>query len=236
MTACMVIPTYWTTGEDDSWTVFDHPARIDESGTLRRTLENLEAVDLQMPVVLCPAPTDERIERRVEELAQGLALDVRVFTAADLQRVRETLQSAGAPEEFVSALHKGLQYYFVKDFWVRHLPPKRKKAYWTRHRQDIIRFKYLREKARAYGFKPEQMGLFNGTFIRDDLEYRAVSSSVDAARQFVDRDREEFDAFLESAVLAVALPVSDLLRKVELSLEFQRQWAERLPGIEGAWA
>ena len=88
---------------------------------------------------------------------------------------------------------------------------------------------------RAYGFNPEQLGRFNGTFVQDDLEYRAVSSSVDAALQFVDSDREEFREFLSNAVIAEELSVEKLRQDVAKSLAFQKAWATVMPKIEGAW-
>lgn len=62
-----------------------------------------------------------------------------------------------------------------------------------------------------------------------------VTSSVDAARKFVDDDRREFEAFLESAVMAVALSVAGLRRNVDACLRFQDEWARLMPELEGAW-
>lgn len=376
-TNCIVIPSYWSASGIDSWKTFDHPPPIEEDGTLRRTLLNLAEMKPGVPVILFPAPTDPRIEQKVRDLSAGIDLDIHVFSAADMRRVKKCLREAAAPKAFTDAVHmksygairnmglifaalkgyenviqidddeliedpqymekalapigqkvdgqtvlgttgfyldennkayydgqmeftfknwpkdelfnkevkhnitkgatihpatcafggnmvinrkmflkvsydpwgtrgedddyiynamnKGMLYFFTQNSWVKHLPPKRKKAYWTRHRQDIIRFKYLREKARAYKLTPEQLGIFNGTFVQADFEFRAVSSAISAARHFLDRDRSEFEEFLNNAVLAVELSVEGLQANLAQSLAFQKQWSVLMPKIENKW-
>ena len=135
----------------------------------------------------------------------------------------------------INALHKGLKYFFDRDLWVRHVPPERKGAFWSRQRQDIIRFKYLREKVRLMKLAPDALGVFIGAFVRDDLEYRAVSSCVDAALQFVDRDRAEFGEFLNNAVLAVELSQIEMSARADRFLRFTDAWSRVMPKLLGAW-
>ena len=135
----------------------------------------------------------------------------------------------------INALRRGLKYFYDKELWIRHLPPQRKGAYWTRQRQDIIRFKYLREKARLMGLRPEQLGIFLSRFVQADLEYMAVSSSVDAALQFVDEDRTECREFLNNAVLAEEIRCEDMAAKAARFLAFYDAWTEVMPKVEGAW-
>jgi hypothetical protein len=90
----------------------------------------------------------------------------------------------GEDDDYVlNAKYAGMPFYFDQELWVRHLPPKREGRFWTRHRQDILRFRYMREKTRLMGFKPEELGIFLEYFAGEDLEYKAVSSSIGAALQ-----------------------------------------------------
>ena len=137
----------------------------------------------------------------------------------------------------INALAKGLKFFFDKALWVRHLPPARHKAFWTRNRQDIIRFKYLREKIKIYGLSPSQLGVFIGHFTTDQLEYMAVSSSVHAARHFLAEGmREDFEGFLDNAVLAVELDSRQLHETALKFIRFQESWAKVMPKIVGCWS
>ncbi|NLF24858.1 MAG: hypothetical protein GX589_04275 [Deltaproteobacteria bacterium] len=376
---CFIIPTYWSVPGMDTWKTFDHPVPIEEDGTLRRTLENFAANGYQQPVVLFPAPTEPRIEQKVKQLATGLKLNLHVFSAEDLERIKQLMRDKGFAAEFledvhmrsygairnmgliyanlkgyenviqidddeliedpeyiskatgnigttwqgdevlgktgyyvdedgkayydgqmsveyknwpkdrlfnadikqslehpdplsptigavggnmvinrkmyhqvcydpystrgedddyaINALAKNMKFFFDKQLWIRHLPPQRHKAFWTRSRQDIIRFKYLREKIRIYGFTPQQMGVFIGHFTTDQLEFMAVSSSIDAARHFLKQGQaDESEGFLDNAVLAVELDCLELRRTAEKFLRFQESWSQTMPKIEGAWA
>ena len=44
---CFVIPTYWSVQGVDSWKIFDHPTPIEEDGTIQRTLENFDKMDIK---------------------------------------------------------------------------------------------------------------------------------------------------------------------------------------------
>ena len=131
----------------------------------------------------------------------------------------------------LNALYLGMQYFCDKSLWVRHLPPSRKGAFWTRHRQDIIRFKYLREKARLMKLTTEDLGIFLGHFTGENLEHLAVSSSIDAALRFVDKDRSEFQEFLNNAIVAEQLTRSELKTRAEKFLRFAKAWGECLPAL-----
>jgi len=376
MNACIVIPTYWSTQEIDSWKTFDHPTSINEEGTLGRTLDNFEKMNISVPVILFPAPTHRTIEEKVKKIVGKRTIDVHVFSEKDLIEIKNTLTENGFPKKFIkdinmdsygairnmgliyanmkgydnviqidddeliedneyidkalemindewsgerilaktgfyydendkvyydgqlkfeyknwpkdelfnaelkrclesdtrlistisasggnmiinrdmylkvpydpygtrgedddyaiNALYNGMKFYFDTKLWVRHLPPKRKKAYWTRHRQDIIRFKYLREKIRRLHLSPDDMGVFISRFVKDDLDYMAVSSSIHAAKNFLEDDREEFNEFLNNAILAVKIKNSDMIEKSDKFLSFMEAWQKVMPKITRA--
>ena len=137
----------------------------------------------------------------------------------------------------INALAKGMHFLFDKALWIKHLPPSRHKAYWTRNRQDIIRFKYFREKIQMYGFTPEQMGCFIGHFIQENLEYLAVSSSIHAAKHFLAEGKmEDFEGFLGNAELALELDRKEMRKTAEKFVRFQDAYANVMSKIWGAWA
>jgi hypothetical protein len=135
----------------------------------------------------------------------------------------------------INALYRGFKFFFDRQLWIRHLPPDRKKAYWTRHRQDIIRFKYLRTKVKILGLKPKQLGIFIERFMHEDLEYMAVSSSIDAAIYFMKKDEEEFREFLHNAELTVKIKRTDMKNKAHNFLNFLDEWSKLMPKIMGLW-
>jgi GT2 family glycosyltransferase len=136
--------------------------------------------------------------------------------------------SRGEDDDYVmNARYLGFPFFFDKDLTLLHLPPKRKRGYWTRQRQDILRFRYAREKIRLFGFAPETVGSFLAYFTQDDLEYKIVSSSLSGARYFSDhREREEFEGFLGNAELAVKDSPALIREKAEDFLRFMTAWGE----------
>lgn len=372
MSDCLIIPTYWSTPDLPSWKIFDHPIPLSDTGTLGRTLDNLAGKKYPAPVLLFPAPEDERIESKVSEIASGRDLDVRVVGKADLAEVRSVLTRLGFPSDLMGAINmssyggvrnfgllyaalrgfenvvmidddecveeeyhaaavrymgsrfgeaeilgktgcvvdsegrkyydgqasnvlaewpkdalfneqvrmeleaserltrctvafggnmvlnrklflqvpfdpfgsrgedddyvinarsRGFPFFFDQDLVLLHLPPAREGSYWTRQRQDIIRFRYLREKIRLFGFEPESLGTFLGYFTGDDLELKAVSSSILAALEFVDRDREEFHEFLNNAITAETPPVPEIRNRVRDFMRFMEAWENVVPRI-----
>jgi hypothetical protein len=89
----------------------------------------------------------------------------------------------------------------------------------------------MREKVRIFGFEPESLGGFLGYFTQDDLEYKAISSSIQAALHFIDTDRNEFTEFLNNAIAAETPPVAQLRSRVNAFLRFMDAWQSVLPKI-----
>lgn len=112
-----------------------------------------------------------------------------------------------------------------------HLPPKRLGSHWMRRRQDVLRFIYLRKKAKLFGFAPESLGSFLEYFVQDGLEYKAVESSIKAALHFVDTDRTEFLEFLNNAILAESHPAEEYRAKAGAFVAFIEAWQETIPRI-----
>lgn len=136
----------------------------------------------------------------------------------------------------MNAEYLGFGYFYDKAMVVPHLPPKRTKLFWTRMRQDIIRFKYLREKVRLFGVDLKTINVFYKYFLQDDLEFKAITGSIDAARRYLDTDRAEAEEFLNNAVNAGRPDRREMARLVEKQIRFMEAWGKALPKVEGAWA
>lgn len=143
----------------------------------------------------------------------------------------------GEDDDYVwNAKHYGFAYVFDTELWVRHLPPKRGKRHWARPRQDIKRFKYLREKIKVLGVPESELGVFFGYFLRPDLEQKAVKASIDAAAFYMDKDRDEAMEFLNNAIVAVE-PMRDAYRAcAERQLRFMDAWRDVMFRVEGDWS
>lgn len=134
-----------------------------------------------------------------------------------------------------NAEYLGFTYFFDHDMYVRHLPPSRTKYFWTRMRQDIKRFKYLREKLRIFKIDMNKINVFYKYFLQEDLEYKGVSGSIDAARKYMDKDRKEAEEFLNNALVAAKHDRKEMIKLVEKQLRFMEAWGKVLPKIEGMY-
>ncbi|MHC1693446.1 MAG: hypothetical protein AB9828_10535 [Sphaerochaetaceae bacterium] len=138
----------------------------------------------------------------------------------------------GEDDDYVlNARYCGFPFFFDQDLLLLHLPPQRTGGYWTRHRQDILRFKYTREKVRLFGFQPGSLGTFLEYFTQDDLEFKAVSSSISAAKRFMDLDRGEFNEFLQNAILATYPTASQTRTHARTFLQFMEAWQTVVPRL-----
>lgn len=378
MRNCIATYSTWTTGNDESWRIFDHPCPTTEPGTVGRMLRNFMEMGVRCPVVLYPAPFSPEIERHMVEVTAGFDLDLHIFTSHEMRRIRALLRDHGFPAELETALdlanygryrnwmllyaalkgydnvvqidddelietpdflarcerdlgddfegrpiwgksgcyigpdgskyydgqirgfkdwpkdemfneavkrmlagpggrllpctvafggnmvinrrlflnvpydiniprgedddyvanaqYRGFTFVFDRDLTVRHLPPGRAGLFWTRMRQDIRRFQYLREKARLLGRQPNECNVFYDYFLQDDLERKAVIGSLDAARTYMDSHRAEALEFLANAELAVSIRPEELRAQVERQVRFMDAWAAVLPKIVGLWA
>jgi hypothetical protein len=129
----------------------------------------------------------------------------------------------------------GFTYFYDKDMFVPHLPPKRTGFYWTRMRQDIIRFKYLREKCRLFGIDVNKINVFYRYFLQEDLEYVATVGSIDAAKRYWPTEPKEAEEFLNNAITAAKPSQNTMTQRVEKQIRFMKAWGKVLPKIEGEW-
>ncbi len=118
----------------------------------------------------------------------------------------------------------GYNMFFDPELLLIHLPPKRNNMHWARQRQDIIRFRYAREKAKLFNINKDELGIFFKYFISEDLEKKAVNSSIDAALSFENVNRQEFLGFLDNAREAVEERKETIERKIETYKRLIEVW------------
>jgi len=210
--------------------VVDEEGRKFYDGQTSFVLENWPKDELFNVLVKESLETEKRLSDCNMAFGGNMVLNRGMFTQVPF----DPYGTRGEDDDYVlNARYCGFSFFFDQDLLLLHLPPKRKGDYWARQRQDIFRFKYIREKARLFGFEPKSLGVFLEYFTQDDLEYKAVSSSIFGALQFVDSDRAEFREFLNNAVLAETPPARQLRVRAETFLRFMDAWQKVVPGIAG---
>lgn len=144
----------------------------------------------------------------------------------------------GEDDDYVmNAEYLGFTYLFDKEMIVRHLPPGRDSLFWTRMGQDIKRYKYLREKVRIFKTDMDKVSIMYKTFLTDNLEYDAVSGSIDAAKRFLEKgQKDEAYGFLENALVGARPDRDEMTKLVERQMRFMKSWGKVLPKVEGLWA
>lgn len=210
--------------------VLDEEGRKLYDGQASFVLENWPKDELFNALVRESLEADKRLSDCAMAFGGNMVLNREMYTQVPF----DPYGTRGEDDDYVlNARYCGFSFFFDQDLLLLHLPPKRKGEYWARHRQDIFRFKYIREKARLFGLDPKSLGIFLEYFTQDDLEYKAVSSSIFGALQFVDSDRNEFREFLNNAVLAETLPPWQLRARAETFLRFVDAWQKIVPEIVG---
>lgn len=210
--------------------VVDAAGRKYYDGQASFVLENWPKDELFNEAVKKTLEAKEELSDCTMGFGGNMVLHAKMFTQVPF----DPYGTRGEDDDYVlNARYCGFPFFFDQNLLLLHLPPERKGNYWTRQRQDILRFRYIREKARLFGFEPKSLGIFLEYFTQDDLEYKAVSSSIHAALQFVDRDRDEFREFLNNAVLAESPPIRQIRSRAETFVRFMEAWREVMPRIMG---
>ena len=151
----------------------------------------------------------------------NMVIDQRLFANVPF----DPFVNRGEDDDYLlNCSYRGFSFFFDKDLVLLHLPPERAKAFWSRQRQDIVRFLYVREKLRLMGIPRESLGGFMEYFTGPDLERKAVCSSIDAAQRFMDTDHFECNGFMENAKAAVCADAGKLKANSEAFLRLMDVW------------
>jgi len=100
--SCIAVYSAWTTGDDESMKIFDHPLRLNEKGTVARMLDSFKESELTSPVVMFPSSTDPKVVKHLEGLVNPYRkyFDIHVFNHDDLEGIVKSLKKNGFPKEF----------------------------------------------------------------------------------------------------------------------------------------
>ncbi len=161
----------------------------------------------------------------------NLILDRRLFSKVPF----DPFVARGEDDDYaINCRYLGEALFFDTDMSLLHLPPERTQAFWTRHRQDFIRFAYTREKLGVLGLDPMGTGSFLSHFTQPDLERKVLVSCIEAALHFNEReDVDEANGFLETARIALNIDKRELREKAELFLRLVDSWGRAMAVIGG---
>ena len=133
----------------------------------------------------------------------------------------------------LSAKHFGYKFMFDNKMVVRHLPPKEYVPYWLKIRRDAVRFIYQREKMKYYNFKLEDLDDYPKFFLKDDLEFKAISTSLNYAKECLKKgNKEEFRQSLDNARLFLTEANTFAKKNVPKYFKFQKQWVKFMKFVE----
>ena len=120
------IPTYWASGKEKAWGVFDHPTLVSARGTLGVTLESFEKIKLRYDVLIMPVPLNKNIEAKVKHIVEKFSsLKIHVLTGIEYAKIIAEVKRADVSREFKSKINLqdypdvrnfGLIYAIMNDY------------------------------------------------------------------------------------------------------------------------
>jgi hypothetical protein len=134
----------------------------------------------------------------------------------------------------INAKQFGFRFLLDKSLRLRHLPAKKKMKYWEKLRQDIYRFIYEKEKLRYFNrIHHRDLEPYPAIFLKDDLEYRAVCTSVNYAKSYLKRRDYNFykESFRNVEILYKDAKMNAVLNAPRY-FEFQKQWVSLMNFIK----
>ena len=164
-----------------------------------------------------------RLNRTTVALGGVMVLHERLFSKVPFD---PNIRRGEDTDYLINARQFGFQLLMDKKIKVRHLPPKKHVKYWDKLRQDIFRFVYEKEKLKYFnriGIK--SLEPFPAVFLKDDLEYRAVLTSVNYAKGALKRKRHNFykESFRNIEILYKDAKMNAVINAPRY-FEFQKQW------------
>ena len=134
----------------------------------------------------------------------------------------------------INARQFGFQFLLDKELKIKHLPPKKHIKYWYKLRQDIFRFIYEREKLKYFNkIDLKSLEPYPAIFLKDDLEYRAVITSINYAQRALKRKNYSFykESFRNVEILYKDAKMHAAINAPRY-FEFQKQWVNLMNFIE----
>lgn len=134
----------------------------------------------------------------------------------------------------INARQFGFQFLLDKKLRIKHLPPKKHVKYWDKLRQDILRFVYEREKLKYFNrIDLNSLEPYPAVFLKDDLEYRAVFTSINYAKRALKRKDHTFykESFRNVEILYKDAKMHAVINAPRY-FEFQKQWVNLMYFIQ----
>jgi len=133
----------------------------------------------------------------------------------------------------INAKQFGFEFLLDNKLKIKHLPAKKPIEYWAKLRQDIYRFIYTREKLRYFNrINIKQLEPYPAVFLKDDLEYRAVVTSINYAKRSL---KKKDYVFYKESFKNVELVFKDAKIHAVVNapryFEFQKLWQEMMRDI-----
>lgn len=133
----------------------------------------------------------------------------------------------------INAKQFGFEFLLDNKLKIKHLPAKKPTEYWSKLRQDIYRFIYTREKLKYFNrIEIRQLEPYPGIFLKDDLEYRAVVTSVNyAKRSLKKKDYVFYKESFKNAELVFKDAKIHAVVNAPRYFEFQKLWQEMMKSV-----
>lgn len=138
----------------------------------------------------------------------------------------------------INAKQFGFEFLLDNKLKIKHLPPKKSVQYWDKLRQDIYRFIYTREKLKYFNkISVRQLEPYPAIFLKDDLDYRAVVTSVNyAKRSLKKKDYVSYKESFKNVELVFKDAKIHAVVNAPRYFEFQKLWQEMMkdvPNLKG---
>ncbi|MBW2983763.1 hypothetical protein KY361_01465 [Candidatus Woesearchaeota archaeon] len=216
----LVAKTGYYIDKDGSYMPPDYPSRWKDywqkRGRMRKLFNNIES------------------KKRFHEISMALGGNMVINKGLYKNVPFDPFISRGEDMDLLlNAKHFGYKFMFDNKMVVRHLPPKEYVPYWLKIRRDAFRFIYQREKMKYYNFKLESLDDYPKFFLKDDLEFKAISTSLNYAKECLKKgDKEEFHQSLDNARLFLTEANTFAKKNVPKYFKFQKQWVKFMKFVE----
>lgn len=128
----------------------------------------------------------------------------------------------------INAKQFGFTFVLDNKLKIKHCPQKKHIEYWEKLRQDIYRFIYEKEKLKYFNkIEISSLEPYPAVFLKDDLEYRAVITSINYAERALKKKKFYLQKeYFKNAKLAFTDAKMKAVIKAPKYFEFQKNWVK----------
>lgn len=133
----------------------------------------------------------------------------------------------------INAKHFGHLFLMDKQLTIKHLPPKKIKPYWSKIRQDIYRFVYLREKMRYLNISIKDVSPYPAYFLRKNLIRKIIKTNVNYAKANLKRGGyKDCQEYLKNASEILDDAREYAKNNAKKYFKFQKEWIKYAKSIQ----